>query len=386
MNSKNKTVQHRSIAFLLIVDIITAIAVMAIGFVLFRDFTIKYHIQMAEGLTGLVADVVDADRTLEFIEKGHDAPGYDEIEAQIYRLRGAYPDVKYLYVTRIQEDGCYVVFDLATEDDPALAPGEIVGYEDAFLPYIDDLLAGRGIEPIISNDQFGYLLTVYMPILDSNGVCQCYAAADFSMGLIGDYVRTFMVRVALLFFAVIALMFIARLLFMERGLFRSMKKMDTIAFHDALTGMGNKAAYDERARRLDEQIGRGSAEFTIIIVDVNFLKRVNDTFGHEKGNAYLITNAEAITQNFGANDVYRIGGDEFAVILEGEKAAEAEGMIERFRNLRATSYSETDHWNRVCAAVGLARYDGDANVDAVFKRADAAMYRDKVAMKAERMD
>ena len=386
MNNKNKTVQHRSIAFLLIVDIITAIAVMAIGFVLFRDFTIKYHIQMAEGLTGLVADVVDADRTLEFIEKGHDAPGYDEIEAQIYRLRSAYPDVEYLYVTRIQEGGCYVVFDLATEDDPALAPGEVVGYEDAFLPYIDDLLAGRGIEPIISNDQFGYLLTVYMPILDSNGVCQCYAAADFSMGLIGDYVRTFMVRVALLFFAVIALMFIARLLFMERGLFRSMKKMDTIAFHDALTGMGNKAAYDERARRLDEQIGRGSAEFTIIIVDVNFLKRVNDTFGHEKGNAYLITNAEAITQNFGANDVYRIGGDEFAVILEGEKAAEAEGMIERFRNLRATSYSETDHWNRVCAAVGLARYDGDANVDAVFKRADAAMYRDKVAMKAERMD
>ncbi len=69
-----------------------------------------------------------------------------------------------------------------------MAPGTIVDYEDAFLPYIDDLLAGRGIDPVISNDEWGYLLTVYTPAHDSNGKCQCYVAVDVSMQTIWKYV------------------------------------------------------------------------------------------------------------------------------------------------------------------------------------------------------
>ena len=74
----DRTLNTKSILFLLITDIITVMAVVVIGFILFRDYTNQEHIRMAEGLTGLVADILEADKTLEYIEKGHDVPGYDE--------------------------------------------------------------------------------------------------------------------------------------------------------------------------------------------------------------------------------------------------------------------------------------------------------------------
>ena len=385
---KHRPNNLKSILFFLITDIITVIAVVIIGFILFRNYAIQEHIRMAEGLTGLVADVIDADRTLEYIEKGHEAPGYDETAEKIRRLMDAYPDVKYLYVTRIQSDGCYVVFDMTTEDDPGADPGTVVGYEDAFLPYIDDLLAGRGVKPIISNDQYGYLLTVYSPAVDSNGVCQCYAAADFSMETISRYTRDFIWHVVLFLLAFSALTFIIRILFMDRRLFRPMKRMDTIAHHDALTGLQNKSAYDEAAVRIDRKIISGNATFTIIVVDVNFLKRVNDTYGHEKGNAYLIANSRAIAQVFGEDNVYRIGGDEFVVILEADASEQSDKMVASYKNIRSHGNDTINDWERICAAIGMATYnpETDHNTESVFKRADTSMYQDKVAMKAERKD
>lgn len=72
---RRKATNTKSILFFLIADIITVVAVAIIGFILFRSYTIREHIRMAEGLTALVADEIDADRTLEFIEQGHDARG-----------------------------------------------------------------------------------------------------------------------------------------------------------------------------------------------------------------------------------------------------------------------------------------------------------------------
>ncbi|MCR4657243.1 MAG: hypothetical protein K5770_13625 [Lachnospiraceae bacterium] len=136
----SQTNEKRYIIFFLVVDVITIIAAIAIGVFLFRRYSIQEHIKTAQGLTEYAAELIDADRTLEFIEKGSDAPGYDEIRAKLQRLMEVYPDIKYLYVTRIQEDGCYVVFDMDSGDEPGLEPGMIVDYKDAFLPYIDDLL------------------------------------------------------------------------------------------------------------------------------------------------------------------------------------------------------------------------------------------------------
>ena len=164
--------------------------------------------------------------------------------------------------------------------------------------------------------------------------------------------------------------------------------MDELAHRDSLTGIKNKAAYDEAAARLDEKISSGDAEFFIAMIDVNFLKRINDTYGHERGNIYLLNASKLICSVFGAEHVYRIGGDEFVVVVEGEKVSLCKYFVTQFKTEmeRKNSNATSEPWEKVSAAVGTAIYRAgvDKSVEEVFKRADAEMYENKLAMKAAR--
>lgn len=165
-----------------------------------------------------------------------------------------------------------------------------------------------------------------------------------------------------------------------------------LAYTDALTQVSNKAAYDRMAMQLDADITAGTAEFAILMIDLNFLKRVNDTYGHEKGNLYIQGLCERILNIFPLEDVYRIGGDEFVVVLSGEYYRERDGLVGKLKRSFANVSGSEDGkptekpWENISAAVGLAVYekDSDRTVEDVFKRADELMYQDKVAMKGAR--
>ena len=171
---------------------------------------------------------------------------------------------------------------------------------------------------------------------------------------------------------------------------KQVAEMDELAHKDSLTGMKNKAAYDEATALLDEKISAGAAEFCIAMVDVNYLKKINDTYGHERGNIYLLNASRLICSVFGAEHVYRIGGDEFVVILEDEKVSLSKYFVTQFKAEmeRKNSNASSEPWEKVSAAVGLANYRAgvDKTADEVFKRADAQMYENKLAMKAARTD
>ena len=93
---------------------------------------------------------------------------------------------------------------------------------------------------------------------------------------------------------------------------------------------------------------------------------------------------------FGEEQLYRIGGDEFVVILEGKAQEEAEQRIRTFREEidRLQADDSLQPWEKVSAAVGMAKYEKgrDASTEEVLRRADEAMYREKIAMKAVRTD
>ena len=128
----------------------------------------------------------------------------------------------------------------------------------------------------------------------------------------------------------------------------------------------------------------------MVMVDVNYLKRVNDTYGHELGNTYLQNACRLTCAVFGAENVYRIGGDEFVVILEGEKVSLSKYFVAQFKSEMEHKLSNESLalWEKVSAAVGLATYRAgvDKSADEVFKRADEQMYANKLAMKAARTD
>lgn len=139
-----------------------------------------------------------------------------------------------------------------------------------------------------------------------------------------------------------------------------------LGFHDALTGVYNRAFYEEELERAEVSRAR---PVSVIIADVNKLKRINDTHGHAAGDRVLCDVANMLKQAVRAEDVVaRIGGDEFAVLLRGVNDAALADIVQRIQALSATL--EHGYGLAVGGAVGLA---GDYLVDIV-RLADARMY------------
>ena len=144
------------------------------------------------------------------------------------------------------------------------------------------------------------------------------------------------------------------------------------------------------SRVLDKKREAGFEDFSMLMVDVNFLKRVNDTYGHEEGNLYLQGAAELMAKVFGRDCLYRIGGDEFVQILEGKAQDGVEDRIRTFNEevKKLQADDSLKPWEKISAAVGIAKYEKgrDATAEETLRRADEAMYREKIAMKANRTD
>ncbi len=166
--------------------------------------------------------------------------------------------------------------------------------------------------------------------------------------------------------------------------------MFRIAYQDSLTHVKNKAAYDARAAELTVEIATGRARFAIVMVDVNGLKHVNDTYGHENGNKYIVGVCQIVCTVYDHSPVFRVGGDEFVALLTGrdyENRAELISQLEQsFRE--AAENNACEPWERYSAACGMAEYrpGEDKTVEQVFRRADDIMYERKKMMKAERKD
>ena len=164
--------------------------------------------------------------------------------------------------------------------------------------------------------------------------------------------------------------------------------MNELALKDALTGIRNKTAYDNEVKKIEWKMLERDFAFGIAMVDLNFLKRINDTFGHEKGNIAIKKLCFIICHVFEHSPVFRIGGDEFVILLLGEDFEKREALLVKFiEDIRENATKEElEPWERVSASIGIAVYDQDidSNVDDVFKRADKAMYSHKKEMKAQR--
>lgn len=157
-----------------------------------------------------------------------------------------------------------------------------------------------------------------------------------------------------------------------------------LAYRDSLTGVKNKTAYLEAESRFEEQMRLGRPEFAVVVLDINGLKTVNDTYGHDFGDMLIINACRIICKVFQHSPVFRIGGDEFAVILE-------KADYEHYPELLQRLEEEIDSYNtgarpdtRISIARGIAVYNSmtDLVFANVFKRADDAMYQNKATMKA----
>lgn len=159
------------------------------------------------------------------------------------------------------------------------------------------------------------------------------------------------------------------------------KAMD-IANHDALTSVKNKRAYVQTEVEMDEKIEKKEqSPFAVVVCDLNGLKHVNDVQGHQAGDEYIKGSCSIICNVFSHSPVFRIGGDEFAVIL---KDRDYENRYELVEQIGVEQESKRVNGMKPIA-IGLSEFipETDIRVQDVFERADSLMYEDKKKCKNE---
>lgn len=221
MSLRTKIVLVLSISILVIAAVTTGIS-----YYTFRGALIQTKTEMAEGVSNLAATKFDPERIREYLRDGEKAPGYIASEMELSEIRNSSADIKYIYVYQIREDGCHVVFD---PDFPEMAgddPGALVEFDDAFRPQMGKLLTGEEIEPVISNsEEYGWLLSVYTPVKNSEDITVCYACVDIDMTQLQADEFRFLARILSLFVSLAVLILAVFLWYAEQGVIMPINSM-----------------------------------------------------------------------------------------------------------------------------------------------------------------
>ncbi|MBR1702836.1 MAG: HD domain-containing protein [Lachnospiraceae bacterium] len=207
----------------------------AISYMLYKSAAIEQYTFTGRNVACLVASNIDADRVNDYFAEGESAEGYLETKERLYRIKESSPYIEYIYVYQIRPDGCHVVFDLDTEELEGAALGEVVSFDESFSELLPALLAGENIDPIVTDDTYGWLLTDYEPVYDSEGNCVCYACTDINMQEVKlDRVR-FLTKVTSLFIGFFILILVLCMWLSEYHLIYPL---------DAMTFAARKFAFD----------------------------------------------------------------------------------------------------------------------------------------------
>jgi diguanylate cyclase (GGDEF)-like protein len=163
------------------------------------------------------------------------------------------------------------------------------------------------------------------------------------------------------------------------------KHINSVAYRDSLTGVKNSTAYNDTRVVMEQRIKNGEiSAFSVVVADVNMLKMTNDTYGHEAGNQLLVSASRLICSTFKRSPVFRIGGDEFLVILEND---DFENRFDLMNEINEKYHENPDMVanNQVAVTVACGISDfilgADSSFEDVVNKADAAMYARKQQMK-----
>ncbi len=189
---------------------------------------------------------------------------------------------------------------------------------------------------------------------------------------INEY-RLLGIAITLLFCVVLIVSFLA---LRQRG--DLLEIVSSVAVHDPLTGLLNRRSLDEIISRSIARAKRGQMS-ALLFMDLDHFKAINDTLGHKAGDEGLIAFAKLLQGKLRTEDIiFRLGGDEFGVLLEDQKMTDALATAERLR-LAVDSFPFVigDRSFHLSLSIGLVQIDGETDIEHLIPKADAAMYRAK---------
>ena len=163
----------------------------------------------------------------------------------------------------------------------------------------------------------------------------------------------------------------------------ALRLANEMARRDELTRTKNMTAYHETEKELQRQLEEGSEPFGIVVCDINNLKTVNDTEGHKAGDDYIKDSCKLICRIFAHSPVFRVGGDEFVVLLRGQDLENREKLLAALRR-QAEENIRIGEGPIVASGLAVCEPE-DRSVQNVFDRADSLMYQNKLRLKEQKL-
>ena len=158
-------------------------------------------------------------------------------------------------------------------------------------------------------------------------------------------------------------------------------KLEIYVYRDKLTGLSNTAAYARKCNSIANLPEEG-LKYAIVVFDVNFLKKINDNYGHEAGNDLIRCAANTIKNIFKESSAFRIGGDEFVAILEDRDYERRDELLAKFdKAIAETRFNVQDESITLSVARGISIWRKGIDYATVFQEADEAMYIHKAEIK-----
>lgn len=206
-------------------------AAIGISILQYHNSTIAEYEENGRYAARVIAEKLDAERIDEFLSKGEKAEGYEDIEELLSTVVKISPEIKYAYIYRIEEDGTHVVFDTDTADVEADDPGEVIRYDASIKKYKERFLAGEEIPTDITDDEYGWLLTVYQPVADSTGKVQCYIGVDMEMNRLRSEEFEFLAKIISLFLGFLILIRTYAVWLAERHIAKPINSIVNVSRH-----------------------------------------------------------------------------------------------------------------------------------------------------------
>jgi diguanylate cyclase (GGDEF)-like protein len=158
------------------------------------------------------------------------------------------------------------------------------------------------------------------------------------------------------------------------------RELQELAYYDTLTGLPNRRFFFEHASLIFEEVKRYEKPLSLLVMDIDYFKRINDTYGHDVGDLVLKTFADVLRGIVRQSDICaRFGGEEFVVLLPNTDLEGAKVLAERIRT--AVAKNPVEHGSIVIVftvSIGASQYrKGMQNIDELIKEADIALYRAK---------
>ncbi|MFT5880494.1 MAG: diguanylate cyclase (GGDEF)-like protein [Moritella sp.] len=154
------------------------------------------------------------------------------------------------------------------------------------------------------------------------------------------------------------------------------QEMQNRILKDHLTGLDNRASFDENIHRSYSLCQRHKSNMALLLTDLNDFKRINDTYGHQFGDKILQRYAHVLQRSIRNSDLaFRLGGDEFAIILQPASEQSTRLVIERISN-EIKNDALLSEFN-VASAIGSAMWRAGETVESLFKLADEDLYNSK---------